>query len=417
MISLDARQFGGSCRCGKDHTMVTRSVLIAPGALLALEDALHENGIEGKRCTLYGERTYAATAGRRPYAEQEIILPSKGLHADEKAVARTLAELHGDTGVLIAVGSGTIHDIARYCAHERGLRFVSCPTAASVDGFCSTVAAMTWCGYKKTLPAVAPEIVAADTDVIRAAPIELVRSGVGDILAKYTALADWRMAHVLTGEYFCPEIHVLMQTAADTAVESVDGLLRGEAAAFENVTKALVLSGIAMQMMGNSRPASGAEHHIAHLIEMHPSQLPVAFSALHGEKTGVGTILTAREYKRLAEIEDIAPLIQRYAPFPAEKMRAFFGEPLFGAVEEENRRDCLAEVTPERLDESWQRLREILATIPAPEELFRVLERLDARRTPEDIGVSSADLDRLLRYSPLVRNRLTLMRARRLIGA
>ena len=417
MISLDARQFGGSCRCGKDHTMVTRSVLIAPGALLALEDSLHENGIEGKRCTLYGERTYAATAGRRPYAEQEIILPSKGLHADEKVVARTLAELHGDTGVLIAVGSGTIHDIARYCAHERGLRFVSCPTAASVDGFCSTVAAMTWCGYKKTFPAVAPEIVAADTDVLRAAPIELVRSGVGDILAKYTALADWRMAHALTGEYFCPEIHDLMHIAADTALESVDGILRSEPESFENVTKALLLSGIAMQMMGNSRPASGAEHHIAHLIEMHPSQLPVAFSALHGEKTGVGTILTAREYKRLAEIEDIAPLIQRYAPFPAEKMRAFFGAPLFGAVEEENRRDCLAEVTPERLDESWQRLREILAAIPAPEELFRVLERLDARRTPEDIGVSSADLDRLLRYSPLVRNRLTLMRARRLIGA
>ena len=284
MISLDARQFGGSCRCGKDHTMVTRSVLIAPGALLALEDALHENGIEGKRCTLYGERTYAATAGRHPYAEQEIILPSKDLHADEKAVARTLAELHGDTKVLIAVGSGTIHDIARYCAHERGLHFVSCPTAASVDGFCSTVAAMTWRGYKKTLPAVAPEIVAADTDVLRAAPTELVRSGVGDILAKYTALADWRMAHVLTGEYFCPEIHDLMHTAADAAVESVDGILRGEPEAFENVTKALLLSGIAMQMMGNSRPASGAEHHIAHLIEMHPAELLVAFPALHGER-------------------------------------------------------------------------------------------------------------------------------------
>lgn len=110
--------------------------------------------------TLYALRRadYAATAGRHPYAEQEIILPSKGLHADEKAVARTLAELHGDTKVLIAVGSGTIHDIACYCAHERGLHFVSCPTAASVDGFCSTVAAMTWHGYKKTLPAVAPEI-------------------------------------------------------------------------------------------------------------------------------------------------------------------------------------------------------------------------------------------------------------------
>lgn len=83
MISLDARQFGGSCRCGKDHTMVTRSVLIAPGVLLALEDALHENGIEGKRCTLYGERTYAATAdavrmrSRRSSSLPKAFTPTK----------------------------------------------------------------------------------------------------------------------------------------------------------------------------------------------------------------------------------------------------------------------------------------------------------------------------------------------------
>ena len=96
-------------------------------------------------------------------------------------------------------------------------------------------------------------------------------------------------------------------------------------------------------------------------------------------------------------------------------MRVFFGERLCRSIEEENLCDCLAEVTPDRLCESWQQLREIIAAIPAPEELFRVLERLDAKRTPEDIGVSSADLDKLLRCSPLVRNRLTLMRARRMI--
>ena len=148
---------------------------------------------------------------------------------------------------------------------------------------------------------------------------------------------------------------------------------------------------------------------------MHPAELSVAFPALHGEKAGVGTLLAAREYKRLAEIGGAAPAVQPYTPFPTEEMRAFFGERLCRSIEEENRCDCLAEVTPERLGESWRQLREIIAAIPAPEELFRVLERLDAKRTPEDIGVSSSDLDKLLRCSPLVRNRLTLMRARRMI--
>ena len=133
--------------------------------------------------------------------------------------------------------------------------------ALKAYGFCSTVAAMTWYGFKKTLPAVAPEIVLADTEIIKNAPMELVRSGVGDIMAKYTALADWKMAHVLTNELFCEKIYSIMQDAADTVMQSVPGIARGEESAYADVTYALIMSGIAMQMMGNSRPASGAEHH------------------------------------------------------------------------------------------------------------------------------------------------------------
>lgn len=201
---IDTREYGGVCLCGREHIMTTRSVVIESGCLLRLEEILEQSGIRGKRCAIYGENSYAATADRHPRAGQEIVLPAAGLHADERSTARVLELLDGDVEVILAVGSGTIHDIARYCARERGLRLVSCPTAASVDGFCSTVSAMTWHGYKKTVPAVAPEIVVADTEIIRNAPPELVKSGVGDILAKYTALADWKIANVLTGEYFCP---------------------------------------------------------------------------------------------------------------------------------------------------------------------------------------------------------------------
>ncbi len=412
---VDSTAYSGRCSCGREHQMVTRAAVIESGALFDFEKYMEQFAVKGRRCTLYGENSYAATSDRHPKAEQEIVLNPDGLHADEKSTALVLQKLEQDIDVIIAVGSGTIHDIARFCAHDRGIRFVSCPTAASVDGFCSTVAAMTWYGYKKTLPAVAPEIVIADTEIIRKAPMALVLSGIGDIMAKYTARADWEIAHLLTGEYLCERIRDIMADAADTVMESIPGILAGEDEAYTNVTYALIMSGIAMQMMGNSRPASGAEHHISHMIEMGPEKFAVRFPALHGEKTGVGSVVASEEYERLARIEDIAPYLTDYSPVSEEELKDFFGERLAGAIIEENRNDCLQEVSREKLARCWPEIRKIIASIPGSKVFYDSLEQLNAKRTLEDIGVSSRDRETLLKYSPLVRNRLTLMRIRRIM--
>ena len=412
---IDCSKYAGKCACGREHTMETRAAVIEPGCLFEFEKYMAQFGVTGKRCALYGENSYAATADRHPRAEQQIVLDPTGLHANEISTAEVLAKLEGDVEVIVAVGSGTIHDIARFCAHERGIRFVSCPTGASVDGFCSTVAAMTWYGFKKTLPAVAPEIVLADTEIIKNAPMELVRSGVGDIMAKYTALADWKMAHVLTNELLCEKIYSIMQNAAGTVMQSVPGIAHGEESAYADVTYALIMSGIAMQMMGNSRPASGAEHHISHMIEMEPEAFPVKFPAMHGEKTGVGSLIAVREYKRLAKIEDITPYITDYAPIPEEHFRKFFGERLADSLIKENENDCLAKVSREKLSASWGELRRIIDELPTEEYLYGLLEMLDAKRDLASIGVEESELPVLLKNSPLVRNRLTLMRTRRMM--
>ena len=412
---IDCASYSGLCECGREHYMETKAAVIEAGCLKDFEKYMAAFGVTGKRCALYGKNSYAAAADRRPHAGQEIVLDPEGLHANEISTADVLSRLEADVEVLIAVGSGTIHDIARYCAPERGIRFVSCPTAASVDGFCSTVAAMTWYGFKKTLPAVAPEIVIADIDIIKNAPAALVRSGVGDIMAKYTALADWRMANLLTGEHLCPRIYDIMSRAADTVMNSVPGIAAGEEKAFADVTYALIMSGIAMQMMGNSRPASGADHHISHMIEMEPAAFEVKFPTMHGEKTGVGTLVAVREYKRLAQIEDIAPFLRDYAPVPEEEFRAFFGERLAGSLIRENENDCLAAVTKEALAQKWGEIRGIIAALPEETYLYGLLEKIGAKRTLEDIGVTEDERDSLLEHSPLVRNRLTLMRTRRMM--
>ena len=412
---VDSTVFSGRCSCGREHDMVTRAAVIESGALLRFEEYMESFSITGKRCVLYDENTFAATEGRHPEGQQVLIMDPENLHANEISTAWVLERLEDDVEVIVAVGSGTVHDVARFCAHERGIRFVSCPTGASVDGFCSTVAAMTWHGFKKTLPAVAPEVVIADSDIIKTAPPELVRSGVGDILAKYTALADWRMAHILTGEYYCERIAEITQQAADAVVESLDGILTGDAEAYEKVTYALVMSGIAMQMMGNSRPASGSEHHVSHLIEMGPAGLDVRFQALHGEKTGVGSIVALREYKRLAALEDISPYVKDFAPVPDSVIKDYFGEKLADSIITENADDCLAALDTQTFIDKWPEVKAVVDSLPSAEEVYALLEKIDAKRSLGEIGVTEADTGAILRYSPLVRNRLTLMRARRML--
>lgn len=413
---IDSLSLSGKCSCGREHSMYTKCAVIESGCLVNFEEYIEKFKLSGKRCAVYGENSYAATSGLHPAAQQEIILRSEGLHANEVSTAYTLKELEPDIELLIAVGSGTVHDIVRFCAYKRGIPFVSVPTAASVDGFCSTVAAMTWYGFKKTLPAVAPEIVIADTDIIKNAPFELVKSGVGDILAKFTALADWSIAHELCGEYLCPRIRDIMKEAADTVVASVDGLIKGDVKAYEDVTYALIMSGLAMQMMGNSRPASGCEHHVSHLIEMEPDKLKASFAAMHGEKAGVGSLIGSAEYHKLAEFSDIAPYVRDYCDFDMAELKDFFGGSLAEAIINENSEDCLNKVSPDDFIRAWPRIREIISDIPTAEKMYSLLEKLDAKRSLEDIGVSADALPSILRFSPMVRNRLSLMRARRMLN-
>ena len=171
--------------------------------------------------------------------------------------------------VLIAFGSGTIHDLTRYTAFKLNIPFLSVPTAASVDGFASTVAAMTFKGFKVTIPAKAPLAIFADTAIISRAPRYLTAAGVGDLLAKFTALVDWKISHLLTGEYLCDKIVTITEEALQTLLNVIDDLALQKEEAFEPLMYGLILSGLGMQMIGNSRPASGAEHHLSHLWEMH----------------------------------------------------------------------------------------------------------------------------------------------------
>ena len=415
-MRIDSSQYEGRCDCGSFHHMQTKLCVIEGGALQRFEQYMEQTALFGKRCAVYDGNTYRAVAAElHPRAEQEILLASSGLHADEYSTAQVLAELESDVEVMIAVGGGPLHDIVRYCAKQRGIPFVSVPTAASCDGFSAEVAAMTWGGCKKTMSCQAPVLLVADIEVIRRAPIHLVRSGIGDVLGKFVALVEWQMAHLLTGEAFCQKIYNMMHEAAQRMWDSCESVTDGDEEALQSVTYALMLSGIAMQLFGNSRPASGAEHHISHLIEVRPQALGIEGGASHGEQVALGTLLTSREYYRLAEIEDIAPYLVPYAPVDDGWMREFFGPALYDGIRDENARDCLAAVTPEMIAAAWPAMRKIIAELPKEADIYAKLSRLGAKTSLEEIGIPEEKRAQILDTSPLVRNRLTLMRMRRMI--
>lgn len=403
-----SKKYNGDCSCGKYHKMTTECCIIEAGCLECADKYISQNGLSGKSVAIYDENTYAATKGMHPKADIEVVLPPDNLHADNHGVAMALNRIPEECGYLIAIGAGTIHDITRYCAYERHLPFVSCPTAASVDGFCSSVAAMTWDGFKKTFEAVAPRIVIADLNVISKAPKRLTNSGFGDMIGKFIALADWKIAHLLIGENFCSTIHDMTMDATKAVLESTAAINKGEITAFEKLTYGLLMSGLAMQLLGSSRCASGAEHHISHLIEMQPAGLCVKSNALHGEKVGVGTLIVSQKYHEIATDKNI--IWTNYSEAKPDYIKDMFGESLGDSVVTENLSDCASGITAKTITENWDAIRDIINEIPSYDDLIEKYEILGVQSKLGDINVPEEKLETLLEYAPLVRNRLTLLR-------
>ena len=409
-IRITSGDFKENDGCGKRHSVLLREALIAPDAMLGFEDVLRASGFDGgDYAVIYDENTYEALRGRRPKAKQEVVLPPEGLHANEHGVELAKERL-GDAHLLVAAGAGTVHDITRYICAERALPFASVPTAASVDGFVSSVAAMTLGGFKVTVPSAAPDFLVADLDVIAKAPLYLAASGLGDVLGKFVSLTDWEIAHALTGEYHCRYTAELMKAAADEAAQSVEGVASGDREAFGSLMKALILSGVAMQLSGNSRPASGAEHHVSHLIEMGPPWIPET-DALHGEKVGVGTLLALGKYRAwIGEKPDaLVRAVADWKPYTEAQLAPVFGR-LTEAVRKENARCCLEEVKPERIAERWDDIQTLLRALPEAETVRAMLKRVGGKTALADLGVEEGKREKILTWSPAVRNRLTFMR-------
>lgn len=296
-----------SCACGKSHKVDIQAIRVGSGVIQELPGILRDLG--ASHIFLVADNYTYEAAGRQveqlldqaglPY-HKRVFQTETPLVPNEYALGSVLAAMTSQDDMLLAVGSGTLNDVTKYVSARTGVPYVIAATAPSMDGYASTVAPTILDGFKTTLPAVYPAAIVADVDILKDAPMPMLTAGFGDIIGKFTSLADWRLSHQLNGEYYCSEVAGVIEAAVETCAANAQALAQREPQAIQAVTEALILSGLAMGMVGVSRPASGAEHQMAHYWEMDALRRGEEHP-LHGNAVGVGTVLAASLYEMAAE--------------------------------------------------------------------------------------------------------------------
>ena len=451
-------------------SLQTKIALLSPNAADSLADFMREYYSNALIICDENTEKYIALLGNIG----KVVKLDGSSHADERGIAPLMDELSlHDYDCVVACGSGSLHDITRYCAHEHVIDFISFPTAPSVDGFVSSVAAMTFAERKVSFESSSPVALFADERVLADSPARLTASGVGDILGKYTALFDWKIANLLCGEPIASEVYDLMKSAlgrlsalldelisangGDTnrgvargtvdgnaahtiargAVDgnaahtiargAVDGditrsITRSSPEYIHCVMECLILAGLSMQLCGNSRPASGAEHHLSHFWEMSLVNQPCG--ALHGESVGCGTLLVARHYHAAAsdrahftELLTCRPDLARL--FDRSYLAPVFGDITDGILDEnlKNRDPLTSSLNFEISRECAELAADLTSSLISPERLEMYLKAAGAPTSTAELslpeylpkyGCPLAELS--LEFAPYVRRRITLLK-------
>ena len=423
------------CGCGRRHRTDIRQIHVGGPVEAPLHSLLSRHAGRGgqilqpgrSRILLVADQNTWRAAGKRaadslsdlPYGLDTCIFPGEPvLLPDEKAVFTIVKALRPETELLLAVGSGTLNDLTRFVSSRTGIPYDIVATAPSMDGYASSVTPLIINKMKVTLDACGASAILADPAVLAECPGTMLAAGLGDILGKYSAICDWRLSALVTGEYLC-------ESVADTVLHTVDACRRNAAAlgrrdpaAAAGVLEGLLLTGMAMSYVGNSRPASGSEHHLSHFWEMayiREGRPPV----LHGSKVGVAVIMTCALYRHLLDLQpDFAAARSRLDQFDPrqwrEQMRRVYGEgaeELIGLEAKSGKNDPLKSAARlGRLETLWPEIRRLVArTIPEPNSVSQALALAGGAAAPADLGLGPALVADGLRYAREIRDRYTVL--------
>jgi len=412
------------CACGKVHKTDLKDVIIEPGANQKIGSLVKSYSID--HVLLVCDVNTFSVAG----SSVELSLKSEGIDVtryvyqeselvpDEPVIGALMGAVTPDITFMVTVGSGTLNDISKYVCSKKNIDYLIAATAPSMDGYASTVAPIIENNMKVTYEAKVAKAIVGDLDVLMNAPKDMINAGVGDILGKYTCLCDWKLAHIINNEYYCQTIADIVDESIRTVVDNAGDVARRAKKSVKHIMEALILSGIAMSYAGNSRPASGSEHHLSHYWEMMFLQQHRK-ALLHGTKVGIATVIVAKIYHYLGQQQiDFKAAVDKAYNSPDKEweklMEEAYGPAAPGVIKlEKSTHKNSPEQVELRIGKTEEYWPQIVAVIdeylPKPEKIKAILVEIGASYTYEQVGIDHQIFENSIRCAKELRNRYGLL--------
>ncbi len=437
------------CACGRTHTVDIDEIIIRQNALDDIQRIVQRVS-PGRRVAMVcdtntyraaGERLEPLLAGTQIDLTTCVIQGEEPLVPDEKTLGKVLLALEPGTQCLIAVGSGTINDVVRHVAHKMSIPFIAVATAPSMDGYASSISSLVVDSVKTTVSGQLPSSIVGDIEVLSKAPEHMKAAGFGDLIGKIIARMDWRLAHMVNGEYICEYTIGLVYDAlrkcidasrsstpyassSGTRCTSPSGTPCTSGTSYSDemiaaITEGLVVSGLAIAMVGISRAASGSEHHISHFLEM-KALTGEAPARLHGEKVSLGTYIMSTMYHKVfshdfAEIERLmaAPPRPQTQERRVARLTEAYGRTAPAMIQRWRSNlpdEARAKYIKEYLSANWERLQRMVTDdIPKPAELASLLDTAKSPYRFRDMGYSRDQIEGALVCSKEISQKYSLL--------
>lgn len=414
-----------NCQCGKKHIADIDNIIVENGAINRLPEVI--NGYGAKKAFILADVNTYKAAGERTVSilcENSVpfssyVFQNTALEPDELAVGSAVMHFDNSCDILIGVGSGVINDICKILSFRSKIPYIIVATAPSMDGYASATSSMSMDGLKVSLPDKCADAIIGDIDILKNAPEKALISGLGDMLAKYISIAEWRISNIITGEYYCEKIAQMIRDAVKKCVQNADGLLKRDDAAVKAVFEGLVIGGIAMTCAGLSRPASGVEHYFSHIWDMRGLEFGTPVST-HGIQCAIGTLYAARLYNKIKAVKPDREKALRYVScFDYEaykkKLKAFLGkgaDTMIALEKKEKKYDQKAHLKRlEIIINNWERIVAVInEEIPEPQFIESILDKIHCPKTADEIGIDPAILPMTFAATKDIRDKYVLSR-------
>lgn len=412
---VEAQTCLAGCSCGAGHPTPKVTLYSGADACLVMAEDCKDCYDERPVLLIHDPQTKEVAGGelltqlQRVGADvREYLLPYNP-HADDVTVEKVRAACDG-FALVISVGSGTVNDLGKYAAHHEEIDFWTMPTAPSMNGYTSGIAAIKVNGVKRTLPALPPLRIYVQPEVIQQSPVKLRQSGFCDVLAKVVSDIDWQAESLLFSDSYCALPSYMMHDVEHSYADCPEEIGQGDEKATMGLFHGLLISGVAMSLAGSSAPASGGEHLVSHFWDMR-EPLTGREPELHGLQVGLGIILSTACYHRLAalETEDLQPRAKAAFAETADRISGIWGPYADEVAKQFNaKREALLQFD-RLLPQHWPQLRALFRRVSPPEYFADLFTRVGAPFNLDAFDLSRDEFVLAARNAGAIRERITVL--------